>query len=257
MSRYYLRSKTKPLVEDIVTMGVALSGGTPVTQSASFRVCPTKLLPCRRQEQRMTESKPIKEVINEKVQIKIKKEKVEEIKEDIFDLNEFIDETKPIELNEYLDKNKVILEDVDDDGACLYECLSRALVYIYPELVINKKSLMNLCREYIQIHQNKMISLPNGLKIKYKELIELTHDMDIEKYVKRYTRVTSKNWGGLPEIIAVSELFNIEINIYSEDKLGYRKEYTIPIDKNPNIHHSIHLLLDLSEELAHYQLMIV
>ena len=166
-------------------------------------------------------------------------------------------EDKTINLMEnYLMKDKVFLEDVDDDGACLYECLSRGLNYNNNALVINKKSLMNICREYINIHQNKIVYLPNDLKMKYKELIETTHDMTIENYVKKYTRVTSKNWGGLPEIIAVSELFDIEINVYIEDNFGYRKEYTIPIQKKKSFEYSIDLLLDLSDDLAHYQLII-
>lgn len=222
MSRYFLRSKTKTLVQDNQKLD----------------------------DVKVSEVKPDKEPMVQKEPM------LEEIKEDMFDLGKVVYDPNSIELNDYLDKSKVLLEDVDEDGACLYACLAKALVYNYPELVVSKKSLMNLCREYIQIHQNKMIVLPNNLKMKFKDLIEITHDMDIEKYIKRYTKITTKNWGGLPEIIAVSELFNVEINIFTEDTIGYKREYTIPVDKNPNIHHSIYLLLDLSDELAHYQLII-
>ncbi len=179
--------------------------------------------------------------------------------EDIFDFHNVFtekDSNTLMELDEYLQKDKVILEDVDEDGACLYECLSRGLIYSNSDLVIDKKSLMNLTREYIRIHQNKLLDLPNGLKMKYYDLIELTHDMDVDNYYKKYSRMTSKNWGGLPEIIAIAEIFHIEINVYTEDSLGYKREYRIPIEKNELFNKTINLLLDISKENAHYNLII-
>lgn len=171
----------------------------------------------------------------------------------INEINDLSD--KSIFINDYFDKERVFLENVDEDGACLYACLTKGLVYNDSSLVITKKSLMNLCREYIEIHQNKVMTLPNGLKMKFKELIKVTHDIDIERYIKRYTRITAKNWGGLPEILAVSELFNIGIDIYTRDGCGYRREYSIPNRKK--IDCKINLLLDLLDEFAHYQLMFI
>ncbi len=152
-------------------------------------------------------------------------------------------------------KKVVEIEEVDGDGACLYECLSRGLMYSNRQLVMNKKNLMLFIREYIYIHQNRLVDLPNGLKMSFKELIEMTHEMDVETYYKRYSRLTTTNWGGLPEIIAVSDLFNMEISVYSEHGNVYKRQYTIPV-KEHNYQNKIHLLLDSITESAHYSLMI-
>lgn len=151
---------------------------------------------------------------------------------------------------DFLEKDKLVLEDVAADGACLYASIAKGLVYLNPRLVVSKKSLMDLSRNYIKNHQNKPILLPNGTKMTFKELVEMTHEMTMEEYCSKYTKVTSKNWGGLPEIIALSVIFDVEINIYTrESSLDYKKIYRI----SSNTADKIHLYLDM--ETNHYQYM--
>jgi hypothetical protein len=192
-------------------------------------------------------------VLVEKEKEKETVEKVKEVKELEFDVVKKVKEVK-----EVLEMDSVELEEVDRDGACLYECLARGLLYANPILTVTKNNVMNLAREYIYVHQNRMVDIyidsEKNLRMTFGELVKLIHEMDIDTYYKRYKEMNRTNWGGLPEIIAISELFQIQISVYKQHlfEKKYILDFINPTEKH-NYNGKIHLLL----KNYHYSLILV
>lgn len=161
-----------------------------------------------------------------------------------------------VKIKNILEKHLIYLEEVDADGYCLFQCLSICLKNIDNDLELDKKILMNIARDYISIHRNKLVKLPNDLEISFKDLVEMTHSMDVDTYIKRYSKRSKMNWGGIVEIIAISKIFKVSIYIYSEIENGYMLNYCI----EQNIfseykEDTIELLLGTSNDEPHYYII--
>lgn len=174
------------------------------------------------------------------------------------------------------------IEDVCPDNACLYRSIANSLNYRtdlnVEEKLTKDNKIINDYKDIFELEdwgycgdkQTKLAKLiqeeayswlvinqdnyyNESLNMKYKDLIEDTHDLSIEEYQIIYSYFagdeikveveTSKldkdgnsimkevlldnRWGGLPEIVAISHLCEIPIIVYSSQKYDIKKNKII------------------------------
>lgn len=121
-------------------------------------------------------------------------------------------------------------EDVPYDNICFYRSILNSM---------NKKKISNEdCEELQKKIYNWILENIDTYIVEYqmdvKNLIIVTHDCDINEYLERYNVFAGVNneeiedrWGGLIEQIVVSNIFKINIIIYTTQKYDKTKKKII------------------------------
>ena len=121
-------------------------------------------------------------------------------------------------------------EDVPYDNICFYRSILNSM---------NKKKISNEdCEELQKKIYNWILENIDTYIVEYqmdvKNLIIVTHDCDINEYLERYNVFAGVNneeiedrWGGLIEQIVVSNIFKINIIIYTTQKFDNKKKKVI------------------------------
>lgn len=130
------------------------------------------------------------------------------------------------------DKFKII--NTNNNGSCCYDSILKLLK-------INNKIKPNINTKIIQsqavnwIIKNKELYLPN-YNLTIEDYVLYTHQFDnfndyIETYKKysgkTYENISHDRWGGIPELIALSYIYNININIYTGKSYNKKKNKII------------------------------
>jgi len=138
-----------------------------------------------------------------------------------------------------LDQNNFKIKDVDGDNKCFYRAiinnmLHRSDVNSNPFSLINKRYFRlnrnidithNVDLEYIEkarialevktlawLDKHREDLFPE-LGIKIREVIEMTHEIPFDLYIRRDIE-EEPIWGGLPEQVAIANIYNVPIHIY-------------------------------------------
>jgi hypothetical protein len=130
------------------------------------------------------------------------------------------------------DKFKII--DTNNNGTCCYDSILKLLK-------LNHKIKSNINTKIIQaqavnwIIQNKELYLPN-YNLTVENYVLYTHEFDtFDDYIKIYKKYSGKTyenishdrWGGIPELIALSYIYKININIYTGKSYNKNKNKII------------------------------
>jgi hypothetical protein len=130
------------------------------------------------------------------------------------------------------DKFKIV--NTNNNGSCCYDSILKLLK-------INKKIKPNINTKIIQsqavnwIIKNKELYLPN-YNLTVEDYVLYTHQFDnFDEYVETYKKYSGKTyenishdrWGGIPELIALSYIYNININIYTGKSYNKNKNKII------------------------------
>ena len=131
------------------------------------------------------------------------------------DFEEFINTTYQHDTFDIIDTNT--------NGTCCYDSILRLLK-------IHKKVKPNMNTKIIQsqavnwIIKNKNLYLTD-FDLTMEDFVLLTHNLDsFQEYIDAYKIYSGKNdssltnnrWGGTPELIALSNIYNININVIPE-----------------------------------------
>ena len=101
---------------------------------------------------------------------------------------------------------------IKKDGNCLFRSISIAVK-------INHKTIRNFASLYLEQNHNKKIS-----NMTLKEWINISTNMDIKGYCKKLCE--DGFWGGEIELLAISNIFFINIFILKDDKNNEKYEIT-------------------------------
>jgi hypothetical protein len=141
--------------------------------------------------------------------------------------------------NNTQDQNHFKIIDVDGDNKCFYSAIVNNMLHRSdttnnPFSLINKRTF-RVCKNSntyesadIEYLEKARISLEvktlawldkhrddifPDLGIKIRELVEMTHEIPFDLYIRRDID-DYPIWGGLPEQVAISNLYNVPIHIY-------------------------------------------
>jgi len=131
-------------------------------------------------------------------------------------------------INNTLPYNYFDIIKTNSNGTCCYDSLLKLLKFynqVKPNL--NTKVLQAQAIKWVNINRN--LYLPN-FSLTLEDLVLYTHNFDdFDDYIDTYkiysgkpTTNTPDRWGGVPEIIAISNLYNINVNVYSGE--SYNKK---------------------------------
>jgi len=141
--------------------------------------------------------------------------------------------------NSTLEHNSFKIIDVDGDNKCFYRAIVNNMIHrseitTNPFTLINKRSFrvvknvnndetvdieyLDKARFSLEIktlgwldkHRDEIFP---ELGIKMREIVEMTHEIPFDLYIRRDIE-EYPIWGGLPEQIAISNLYNVSIHIY-------------------------------------------
>ena len=125
-------------------------------------------------------------------------------------------------INDTLSHDTFSIIETNTDGSCCYNI-------IYKLLIMNNIIDNNLTTFYLQkkcvdwIKNNRHLYL-SKFDMTIQEYVLFNHSLDtLDEYIKYYNNDSSSNnedipiqiWGGIPELIALSYLYNVNINIYT------------------------------------------
>ena len=125
-------------------------------------------------------------------------------------------------INETLSHDTFSIIETNNDGSCCYNSIYRLL--IINNIINNDLTTFDLQKKCVNwIKNNKHLYLSKfGMTI--QEYVLYNHSLNtLDEYIKYYSIDSSTNndhipiqvWGGIPELIALSYLYNININIYT------------------------------------------
>jgi hypothetical protein len=121
-----------------------------------------------------------------------------------------------------------------EDGSCCYNSFLISIKKIKEKKI--KKNLNSM------VIQSKAVKWVIDNKEKYlnsffstmEEIVLDNHQIDnFEEYIERYKTYSGKDnldvdrWGGIPELIALSEIYNIDINVYGIQSYDKKKSKII------------------------------
>lgn len=126
-------------------------------------------------------------------------------------------------INDTLSYDTFSIIETNTDGSCCYNSIYKLLII---DNIINDNfttfDLQKKCVNWIQNNKNLYLS---KFDMTIEEYVLFNHSLDtLEDYIEYYNIDSSDNinidlpiqiWGGIPELIALSYLYNININIYT------------------------------------------
>jgi len=124
-------------------------------------------------------------------------------------------------INSTLDKDYFEINKCREDGSCCYNSFLISLKKQNPKVQKNLNSKVIQSKAVKWIIENKDLFL-NSFYSTVEDLVINNHNLDnFDEYIERYKTYSGKEhlkedrWGGIPELIALSNIYNIDINIYS------------------------------------------
>tara|TARA_Y100000741_G_scaffold125834_1_gene94859 strand:+ start:5561 stop:6121 length:561 start_codon:yes stop_codon:yes gene_type:complete len=105
----------------------------------------------------------------------------------------------------------------NNDGTCCYQSVLKLLkIHNLVKKNMNTKVIQAKAVNWIIDNKQTYISL---FEMPLEDYVIYNHDLDsFDEYIQNY-KIYSKNnydsWGGIPEIIALSEIYKINIHIYT------------------------------------------
>tara|TARA_B100001094_G_C18180610_1_gene800697 strand:- start:2135 stop:2716 length:582 start_codon:yes stop_codon:yes gene_type:complete len=124
---------------------------------------------------------------------------------------------------------------IKNDGSCCYKSILTCLKNINYNISSNLNSKVIQSKSLKWIINNKNKYLENFYST-VEDLVLDTHDViDFEQYVdrykvysgKEYNNIENDRWGGLPEIIALSNIYKLNINVYCIQSFDKKKNKII------------------------------
>ena len=124
--------------------------------------------------------------------------------------SEFVHSTLP--------HNHFKLISTNDDGTCCYHSVLK-LLKLHNLVKKNMNTKVIQAQAVNWIIDNKQIHIP-VFNMLLEDYVVYNHELNsFDEYIKNY-KIYSKNnynsWGGIPEILALSEIYKINIHIYIE-----------------------------------------
>lgn len=136
-------------------------------------------------------------------------------------------------LDSTLDKNYFTINKCREDGSCCYNSFLTSLKISNPKIQKNLNSKVIQSKAVNWIINNKDTYL-NSFYSTVEYLVLNTHNLDnFDQYIERYKSYSGKenlkedSWGGLPEIIALSNIYKIDINVYGIQSFNIKKQKII------------------------------
>ena len=118
-------------------------------------------------------------------------------------------------INSTIPRKKYELIRINKDGYCCYNTILYILKkYNLVSKYINPIHILRKASKWIEENRNKYIQMCDDT---IENIVLYTHSLeDFDEYKLLYrTYNFNTPWGGLPEFIALSNLYNININIYT------------------------------------------
>jgi len=121
-----------------------------------------------------------------------------------------------------------------EDGSCCYNSFLISLKKTNPQKIkknLNSKVIQSKAVKWIIENKDKKIDL---FCLTMKEIVLNNHQIEnFDDYIERYKTYSGKDnldvdrWGGIPELIALSNIYNIDINVYGVQSYDKKKSKII------------------------------
>lgn len=132
--------------------------------------------------------------------------------------------------NNTLDNDYFTYEDVPYDNTCFY----RSVLNCIHKNIISDEQCEELQKSIHNWIEKNIDTYLSEYEMDVQNLIYITHDCDVYEYLERYNIFAGKyheeiddRWGGLIEQIAVSQIYKINIVIYTTQKYDIKKKKII------------------------------
>jgi len=137
-------------------------------------------------------------------------------------------------LNNTLPNNYFIINKIEETGACCYKSILLQLKIFFPKLKSNLNSSIIQSKAYNWIINNQYTYIKE-FDSTIQDLIFNIHDLTFKEYKdlyknysgKEYTNVENDRWGGIPEIIALSNIYKVNICVYIVQSYSLKKNKII------------------------------
>jgi len=137
-------------------------------------------------------------------------------------------------LNNTLPNNYFIINKIEETGACCYKSILVQLKNIFPKLKSNLNSSIIQNKAYNWIINNQY-TFVNEFDSTIQDLIFNIHDLTFDEYKnlyknysgKEYSNIENDRWGGIPEIIALSNIYKVNICVYIVQSYNLKKNKII------------------------------
>lgn len=137
-------------------------------------------------------------------------------------------------LNNTLPNNYFIINKIEETGACCYKSILVQIKTIFPKLNSNLNSSIIQNKAYKWIINNQYTYIDN-FNSTIEDLIFNIHDLTFKEYRdlyknysgKEYINVENDRWGGIPEIIALSKIYKVNICVYIVQSYNLKKNKII------------------------------
>ena len=136
-------------------------------------------------------------------------------------------------INSTLDNNYFDIIKCREDGSCCYNSFLTSLKKNNPRIQKNLNSKVIQSKAVKWIIDNKDAHL-NSFYSNVEQLVLNTHELeDFDEYIERYKTYSGKEnlkedrWGGIPELIALSNIYKIDVNIYGVQSFDKKRNKII------------------------------
>lgn len=137
-------------------------------------------------------------------------------------------------LNDTLPNNYFIINKIEETGACCYKSILVQLKKNFPKLKSNLNSSIIQNKAYNWIINNQYTYI-NEFDLSIQDLIFNIHDLTFKEYKdlyknysgKEYKNIENDRWGGIPEIIALSNIYKVNICVYIVQSYNLKKNKII------------------------------
>ena len=137
-------------------------------------------------------------------------------------------------INTTLPNDYFTIKKTEETGACCYKSILIQIKKLFPNLNSNLNSSTIQSKSYNWIINNRYTFI-NEFDLSMEDLIFNVHDLTFEEYKnlykkysgKEYKNIGNDRWGGIPEIIALSEIYKVNINVYIVQSYNLKKNKLI------------------------------
>eukprot|EP00924_Labyrinthula_sp_SR-Ha-C_P013229 snap_masked-scaffold_12-processed-gene-12.48-mRNA-1 protein AED:1.00 eAED:1.00 QI:0/0/0/0/1/1/2/0/293 len=127
-----------------------------------------------------------------------------------------------LSVKSFVKESEAVIVSQPPDGMCLFHSLYYGLSKQLKTKKLNAKKLRSILLDWISKNHNTFY---NGMTILEWIQAEKGFEYSIEEYCDE---IRSGNWRGQIELIAASQLYQVQVNVYTEENKGYCLFTTCP-----------------------------
>lgn len=146
-------------------------------------------------------------------------------------------------INSTLENNYFEINKCREDGSCCYNSFLISLKNSSSKIQKNLNSKVVQSKAVKWIIENRYLFL-NCFYSTVEDLVLSNHNLDnFDEYIERYKMYSGSenlkedSWGGIPELIALSNIYKIDVNVYSIQSFDKKRDKIIKgriVNNKPN-----------------------